>query len=104
MRLELDPIACEAHGLCAELLPERIALDEWGYPVLDDRPLPAELEQLARRAAAACPTLALRLRADQMLNVSTSRTAGSAPEPTRGRKAPPTPARPYDPQRRSRAQ
>jgi ferredoxin len=96
MRLELDPIACEAHGLCAELLPERIELDEWGYPVLDDRPLPPQLEPLARRAAGACPTLALRLRADRMLNVSTQRTAGSVPAPTRGRKAPPAPARPND--------
>ncbi len=64
MRLEVDPIACEAHGLCAELLPERIELDEWGYPVLDDRPLAPELERLARRAVGTCPTLALRLRQD----------------------------------------
>jgi ferredoxin len=102
MRLELDPIACEAHGLCAELLPERIALDEWGYPVLDDRPVPSALEQLARRAAAACPTLALRLRADRMLNVSTQRTAGPAPAPTRTRTAPPAPATPSDRRPRSR--
>jgi ferredoxin len=60
-RLRVDPIACEAHGLCAELLPERIALDEWGYPVLDARPIPSGLLEHARRAAAACPTLALRL-------------------------------------------
>ena len=76
MRLEVDPIACEAHGLCAELLPEWVKLDEWGYPVVDERALPRELEQLARRAVAACPTLALRLRADRMLNVPTQRTAG----------------------------
>lgn len=60
-RLRVDPIACEAHGLCAELLPERIALDEWGYPVLDGQPIPSGLLHHARRAAAACPTLALRL-------------------------------------------
>jgi ferredoxin len=102
MRLELDPIACEAHGLCAELLPERIELDEWGYPVIEDRPLPPELEHLARRAAGACPTLALRLRADRMLNVSTQRTAGSAPAPPRARKAPPARARPSDRQPPSR--
>lgn len=59
VRLRVDPIACEAHGLCAELLPELIALDEWGYPVVDSEPVPPELEELARRAAAACPTLAL---------------------------------------------
>ncbi len=32
LRIEVDPIRCEAHGQCAELLPERITLDEWGYP------------------------------------------------------------------------
>jgi ferredoxin len=58
-RLRVNPIACEAHGMCAELLPERIALDEWGYPVLDGLPLTAELLAHARRAAQACPTFAL---------------------------------------------
>ena len=61
MKLRVDPIACTAHGLCAELLPERITLDDWGYPLIDGRPVPPELEQLARRAADACPTLALKL-------------------------------------------
>jgi ferredoxin len=51
--------SCAAHGMCAELLPERISLDEWGYPVLDDQPLDPGLLVHARRAAAACPTLAL---------------------------------------------
>ncbi len=61
MRIRVDPIACEAHGLCAELLPERITLDEWGYPILDGRPVPDALAGHARRAAAACPTLAILL-------------------------------------------
>jgi ferredoxin len=59
VRLRVNPITCEAHGLCAELLPEHITLDEWGYPILDGRPVPAALVSHARRAAAACPTLAL---------------------------------------------
>jgi len=63
-RLRIDPIACEAHGLCAELLPERIALDDWGYPIIDGRPVPDELLGLAKRAAAVCHTLALRLERD----------------------------------------
>jgi ferredoxin len=58
-RLRLNPIACEAHGMCAELLPERITLDEWGYPVIDGEPLPHSLLAHARRAAQACPTFAL---------------------------------------------
>ena len=59
--VRVNPIACEAHGLCAELLPERITLDEWGYPVIDPTPVSGELERHARRAVAACPTLALLL-------------------------------------------
>ena len=60
-RLRVNPIACEAHGLCAELFPERITLDEWGYPVIDTRPIPPALVEHARRAVAACPTMALIL-------------------------------------------
>jgi ferredoxin len=58
-RLRVNPIACEAHGLCAELLPERITLDDWGYPIVDPTPLPGELAKNAKRAVAACPVLAL---------------------------------------------
>jgi ferredoxin len=57
----VDRIACTGHGLCAELLPELISLDEWGYPILDPHPVPGSLAGHARRAVAACPTLALRL-------------------------------------------
>ena len=59
--LRLNPIMCVAHGLCAELFPERITLDDWGYPIIDPTPIPPELEEHARRAADACPTLALLL-------------------------------------------
>jgi ferredoxin len=59
VRLKVNPIACEAHGMCAEVLPEWISLDEWGYPIVDERPLPAELTAMAKRAAEACPTFAL---------------------------------------------
>jgi ferredoxin len=57
--LRVNSIACEAHGMCAELLPERITLDEWGYPILDGEPIPSSLLDHARRAARACPTFAL---------------------------------------------
>ena len=60
-RLRVNPITCTGHGMCAELLPERIALDDWGYPIIDDPEVPDELLDHARRAAAACPTLALLL-------------------------------------------
>ncbi len=64
-QLRLDPIACTGHGLCAELLPERIWLDEWGYPVIEQGELSAELLPHARRAVEACPTLALRLERER---------------------------------------
>ena len=64
-QMRVNPIACEAHGMCAELLPERIALDEWGYPLLDERPLDAELIDHAKRAAQACPTFALLLERER---------------------------------------
>ncbi len=59
--LRVNPITCEAHGLCAELFPERISLDDWGYPIVDAEPITPELEEHARRAVDACPTLALAL-------------------------------------------
>ena len=59
--LRIDPIACDGHGLCAELFPEWIALDDWGYPMVGDADVPPELLAHARRAADACPTLALLL-------------------------------------------
>ncbi|MEY9855052.1 ferredoxin [Catenulispora sp. GAS73] len=57
--MRVNPIGCRAHGMCAELLPEMIDLDPWGYPILSEQPVPPELVAHARRAAAACPTLAL---------------------------------------------
>ena len=57
-RLRVNPITCEAHGLCAELLPELIRLDDWGYPIIDESEVPPDLIGLARRAVDACPTLA----------------------------------------------
>jgi ferredoxin len=59
--LRVNPIACDGSGLCAELLPELIRLDEWGYPIVDGRPVPERLLPHARRAVDACPTLALAL-------------------------------------------
>jgi len=61
--LTVNPIACTGHGICAEMLPELIGLDEWGYPIVADRDVPPELGSLARRAVRLCPTLALRLEA-----------------------------------------
>ena len=61
LALGVNRIACDGHGLCAELFPEGVSLDEWGYPIVDDRPIPPDAEQHARRAVAECPALALFL-------------------------------------------
>ncbi len=60
-RLRVNPITCTGHTLCAELLPEAISLDEWGYPILS--PVPEGLLPLARRAVTDCPALALMIEA-----------------------------------------
>ena len=64
MKLRINPIMCDGHGMCAELLPELIRLDDWGYPIIDVAEVPPELEALALRAADACPTLAVLLDDD----------------------------------------
>ncbi len=60
-RLRVNPIACKAHGVCIEMLPELISRDPWGYPVVAERPVPEQLLGLSKRAIDACPTLALLL-------------------------------------------
>jgi ferredoxin len=71
--LVVNPIACEAHGVCAELLPELIGRDPWGYPIISPGPVPEPLIKLARRAAASCPTLALRLTESQASRTETGK-------------------------------
>jgi len=58
-RLRVNPIACTAHGMCAELLPEVIELDPWGYPILLTPVVPPGVLDHAKRAVDACPKLAL---------------------------------------------
>jgi ferredoxin len=47
--------ACHAHG--GDLYP----LDEFGYSSLDVAEVPAGMEELARRGAAACPEMAISI-------------------------------------------
>lgn len=60
-KIAVNPIACDGHGVCAELLPELITLDDWGYPILRSGEVPAHLVPLARQARDLCPTLAIFL-------------------------------------------
>ena len=61
LRLTVDLIACDGRGVCAEALPELISLDDWGFPIIEDRAVPPRLLADARATVRACPRLALRL-------------------------------------------
>ena len=63
--IAVDRIKCDGRGLCAELLPELIRLDDWGYPIIAPGPVPERLAGHARRAVASCPALALALARSQ---------------------------------------
>lgn len=59
-RLRVDWPGCEARGLCAEVLPELIHLDEWGYPVILGE-VPPRLLDRALEAVLVCPKRSLHL-------------------------------------------
>ena len=63
LEMVVDRIRCDGRGLCAELLPEMIRLDDWGYPIIAAGPIPQHLKTHAQKAVASCPVLALALRA-----------------------------------------
>ncbi|HEU5416461.1 MAG TPA: ferredoxin [Streptosporangiaceae bacterium] len=59
--ITINPAACAGHGVCGELLPELVTLDEWGYPLLASDRVPGSLRKQAARAARNCPALAFLL-------------------------------------------
>ncbi len=59
--VRVSMIKCDGHGVCAELVPELIGLDEWGYPTIAPGPVPDPLNAHVDRAVALCPKLALRV-------------------------------------------
>ena len=60
-RLRVDWIRCDGYGLCGDLLPDLIDLDEWRYPILRPGPVDPALGNEARRAVDCCPMKALVL-------------------------------------------
>lgn len=58
-RVRVNPIRCGGRGLCAELFPERIAEDDWGYPIVDERAFGRDLLDTARLAEKSCPLMAI---------------------------------------------
>ena len=62
LEMWIDRTRCDGHRLCAELFPERIRLDDWGYPIIGPGTIPHELMPHAQKAVDSCPVLALALR------------------------------------------
>ncbi len=64
-RLHVDWTRCDGHGACAELLPDLLTVDDWGFPVSrsgsPDPVVPQADEDSARHAVKTCPLMALRL-------------------------------------------
>ena len=62
LEMWIDRTKCDGHRLCAELFPERIRLDDWGYPIITPGSIPATLMPHAQKAVDTCPVLALALK------------------------------------------
>ena len=60
-RLRVDWIRCDGYGLCGDMLPDLIELDEWRYPILHQGPIDPELLHDVQRAVDCCPMRALIL-------------------------------------------
>ena len=63
-RLHVDWTRCDGHGACAELLPELLETDDWGFPISRtgerDPQVPPHLAEHARHAERSCPLMALK--------------------------------------------
>jgi ferredoxin len=62
MRITVDPWACQSHMQCIAVAPSVIRYDEeHSYAVGLDGDIPAELEEVARRAVLVCPERAITI-------------------------------------------
>jgi len=59
--LRVDWIRCDGYGLCGDLAPDAIALDDWRYPVILEPALEPGLLNDVQRAIDCCPMHALSL-------------------------------------------
>ena len=65
-RVHVDWTRCDGHGLCAELLPEVLGRDEWGFPLpRGSLELDPALVPHADRAVRSCPLSALKVVDDR---------------------------------------
>ena len=61
LRLRVDWILCDGYGLCGDLVPDLIQLDEWRHPILPAGPLDPSALHDVQRAVDCCPMKALIL-------------------------------------------
>jgi ferredoxin len=62
-QLHIDWTSCQGHGLCAELLPELLDRDRWGFPLpRNNLTVSDEISRHAKQAVNLCPRLALHLK------------------------------------------
>jgi ferredoxin len=60
-QLLVDPVSCDAVGLCAQLARGLVELDRWGYPIVPARLLTSGEAAVAKGAVRGCPRRALAL-------------------------------------------
>lgn len=77
--LRVNPILCDGYGHCAELAPDLVHLDEWGYPITS-----ATLEPLSNLAALESARYAVRGCPRQALNIERASDASRRSPPTEG--------------------
>ena len=64
MRIELDQPRCEGHGLCEEVAPDLVHLDDEGELIIDiaEIEVGSDEEHHAQEAVRICPVTALSLK------------------------------------------
>ncbi len=76
--LRVNPIRCDGAGYCAEIVPELVGLDDWGFPVVSSTPSatracsgwPSARSKSARGSHSSCPSA----RAERLTSVVGRRT------------------------------
>jgi ferredoxin len=64
MKVRINTDLCAGFGICVGICPEVFELHEDGYATVLVDEVPAELEELVRRAADQCPAQAISLIGD----------------------------------------
>jgi ferredoxin len=64
MKVHVDPEICAGFRVCLGILPELFELHEDGYAMALVEEVPAEHEDLVRRAASQCPSNAIIVSED----------------------------------------